>query len=256
MRGLKGKVAIVAGAAPGNIGAATAVRLAEEGAAVVAADLNEAAARSVVEEIRALGGRAIARSFDITDEASYKELVDVTIKEFGRVDGLFNVAADLSAGTVGRDSDVMSVPLDVWRHTIDVTLTGYMYGIRHTLPIMIERGGGAIVNTMSSIVWMGEDRRVAYQAAKAGLYGLTRHTASLGGKHGVRCNSVAPGVTLTGAALANLTDEYRNEILASVRSPRLGVPADIAAMVAFLLSDDGGYVNGQAILVDGGANFT
>ena len=203
-----------------------------------------------------MGGRAIARSFDIADEASYKELVDVTIKEFGRVDGLFNVAADLSAGTVGRDSDVMSVPLDVWRHTIDVTLTGYMYGIRHTLPIMIERGGGAIVNTMSSIVWMGEDRRVAYQAAKAGLYGLTRHTASLGGKHGVRCNSVAPGVTPTGAALANLTDEYRNEILASVRSPRLGVPADIAAMVAFLLSEDGGYVNGQAILVDGGANFT
>jgi NAD(P)-dependent dehydrogenase (short-subunit alcohol dehydrogenase family) len=92
--------------------------------------------------------------------------------------------------------------------------------------------------------------------AKAGLYGLTRHTATLGGKHGVRCNSVAPGVILTGAAFANTTEEYRNEILASVRSPRLGVPEDIAAMVAFLFSDDGAYVNGQAILVDGGAHFT
>ena len=93
---------------------------------------------------------------------------------------------------------MISVSLDVWRHTIDVTLTGYMYGIRHTLPIMVERGRGAIVNTMSSIVWMGEGRRVAYQASKAGLYGLTRHTASLSGKDGAmqlcgagRCSSKA-----------------------------------------------------------------
>jgi NAD(P)-dependent dehydrogenase (short-subunit alcohol dehydrogenase family) len=256
MRGLKDKVAIVAGAAPGNIGGATAIRLAEEGTVVVAADLNEDAARSIADEIRALSGRAAARPFDITDEASYKELVDFTVKEFGRLDGLFNVAADLSAGTVGRDSDVISVPLEVWRHTIDVTLTGYMYGIRHALPIMIEQGSGSIVNTMSSIVWMGEDRRVAYQAAKAGLYGLTRHTATVGGKRGVRCNSVAPGVILTRAALNATTEEYREGILASVRSPRLGVPEDLAAMVAFLFSDDGAYVNGQTILVDGGANFT
>ena len=139
MRGLEGKVAIVAGAAPGNIGAATAVRLAEEEAAVVVADLNESAAQSVVDEIRELDGRAVARSFDISDEASYKELIDFTVKEFGRLDGLFNVAADLSAATVARDSDVLSVPLDVWQHTIDVTLTGYMFGIRHALPIMIGR---------------------------------------------------------------------------------------------------------------------
>ena len=256
MRGLKGKVAIVAGAAPGNIGAATAVRLAEDGVAVVTADLNETAARSVADVIRASGGRALAQSFDITDEASYRRLVDFAVKEFGRLDGLFNVAADLSADTVGRDSDVISVPLDVWRRTIDVTLTGYMHGVRSALPIMIKQGGGSIVNTMSSIVWMGEDRRVAYQAAKAGLYGLTRHTATLGGKHGVRTNSVAPGVILTGAALANTTLAYREEILASVRSPRLGKPEDIAALVAFLFSDDSAYINGQTLLVDGGANFT
>lgn len=256
MRGLKEKIAIIAGAAPGNIGGATAIRLAEEGAAVVAADLNEAAARSVADEIRALGGRAVARGLDITDEASYKNLVDFTVKEFGRLDGLFNVAADLSANTIGRDSDVMSVPIEVWRRTIDVTLTGYMYGIRHALPIMIQRGSGAIINTMSSIVWMGEAQRVAYQSAKAALYGLTRHTATLGGKHGVRCNSVAPGVILTSAALKATTEEYRAGILASVRSTRLGVPEDIAGMVAFLFSDDGAYVNGQTILVDGGANFT
>ena len=87
----------------------------------------------------------MARRVDISEEGSCHALVDFTAKEFGGLDGLFNVAADLSAGTIGRDSDVMSVPLEVWLHTIDVTLTGYMYGIRHALPILIERGGGAIV---------------------------------------------------------------------------------------------------------------
>ena len=150
----------------------------------------------------------------------------------------------------------MSVPLDVWHHTIDVTLTGYMYGVRHALPLMIERGGGAIVNTSSSSVWMGEAEHVAYQTAKSGLIGLTRHTATLGGKHGVRCNLVAPGSGPHKTALRATTEKFRQEILDSVRSPRLGAPEDIAAMVAFLFSDDGAYVNGQTILVDGGAHLT
>jgi NAD(P)-dependent dehydrogenase (short-subunit alcohol dehydrogenase family) len=256
MRGLQDKVAIVAGAAPGNIGGATALRLAQEGMNVIAADLDEAAAAAVVDEINSAGGCAASRGFDITEEASYDELVGFIAKQFGGLDGLFNVAADLSAGTLGRDSDVISVPLDVWQHTIDVTLTGYMYGIRHALPLLIERGGGAIVNTTSSAVWAGETEHVAYQAAKSGLIGLSRHTATLGGKHGVRCNLVAPGVILTKAALKNTTEEYRKKILASVRSPRLGAPEDLAAMVAFLFSDDGAYVTGQTILVDGGANLT
>jgi NAD(P)-dependent dehydrogenase (short-subunit alcohol dehydrogenase family) len=223
---------------------------------VTVADLNEAAARAVADQIRSAGGQAVARVFDITQEASYARLIDSTVKEFSGLDGLFNVAADLSAQNIGRDSDVISVPLDVWQHTIDVTLTGYMYGVRHALPRLIERGGGVIVNTTSSEVWMGEDVRVAYQTAKSGLVGLTRHTATLGGKHGVRCNLVAPGFTLTEAAFKNTNDEYRKQMLASVRSPRLGAPEDIAAMVAFLFSDDAAYINGQAILVDGGANLT
>lgn len=256
MRGLHGKVAIVAGAAPGNIGGATAIRLAQEGMKVIAADLNQAAAEAVVEAIRSAGGTATARTFDISVDASYAELVNFAAKEFGGLDALFNVAADLSPKTLGGDSNVMSVALEVWQHTIDVTLTGYMYGIRHALPLMIERGAGAIVNTSSSSVWMGETEHVAYQSAKSGLTGLTRHTATLGGKHGVRCNLLAPGVILTKTALRATTETFRQEILASVRSPRLGVPEDIAAMVAFLFSDDGSYVNGQTILVDGGAHLT
>jgi NAD(P)-dependent dehydrogenase (short-subunit alcohol dehydrogenase family) len=256
MRGLDGTVAIVAGARPGDIGSATAVRLAEEDATVVVADLHESDAEAVVAEIRELDGRAAAQSFDICDEASYKALIDFTVNEFGRVDCLFNVAADLPASTTDQDRDVISVPLDLWRHTIEVTLTGYMYGIRHALPVMIKQGGGAIVNAVSTCAWTGADRDVDYQAANAGLYGLTRHTAALGGKHGVRCNSVVAGVILTSAALANTTEEWRTEILASVQSPRLGIPEDLAAMVAFLFSDDAAFLNGQTIHVNGGATLT
>ena len=253
MRGLRGKVAIVAGAAPGNIGAATAVRLAEDGAIVVAADRSESATKSLADEIRASGGQAVGRSFDVTDERSYRELIDFTLSEYGALDGLFNAAADLSAATVARDTDAMSVPLAVWRRRIEMTLTGYSYGIRHALPIMLERGRGSIVNCMSSIVWMGEDGRVLHQSAESALYGLTRQTATVGGKGVVRCNSLAAGVILTGAAGRALNDEHLAQILASIRSPRLGVPEDIASVVAFLLSDDAPYINGQTIVVHGGA---
>jgi NAD(P)-dependent dehydrogenase (short-subunit alcohol dehydrogenase family) len=97
---------------------------------------------------------------------------------------------------------------------------------------------------------------VAYQASKSGLVGLTRHAASLGGKHGVRTYLLSPGVILTTIAEATMTEEFRESIVATVRSPRLGEPEDLAAMAAFLLSDDASYVNGQSILIDGGANFT
>jgi NAD(P)-dependent dehydrogenase (short-subunit alcohol dehydrogenase family) len=105
MRGLRDKVAIVAGAAPGNIGGATAIRLAQEGMKVIVADLNTAAAQVVVDEIRAAGGYAVAKGFDITDESAYKELIEFTAREVGGLDALFNVAADLSSGTIGRDTD-------------------------------------------------------------------------------------------------------------------------------------------------------
>jgi NAD(P)-dependent dehydrogenase (short-subunit alcohol dehydrogenase family) len=254
--GLDGAVVIVTGATPGDIGAATAVRLALEAATVVVADPTESAAQALVAEIRELDGTAAARSFDVGDEASYKALIDSTVSEFGWLDGLFNVAGDIFNVPAGFPVDeieqhplVDSILTALSRHTIDDTLTGYTYAIRHALPVMIEQAGGVIINAVSTGVWTGADRHVAYQ-------GLTRHTARLGGKHGVRSNSVAAGVILTRAALASTTEEWRTEILASLRSPRLGIPEDVAAVVSFLFSDDAAYVNGQTIHVDRGDNFT
>ncbi len=103
---------------------------------------------------------------------------------------------------------------------------------------------------------MSENVRVAYQTAKSGCRYYAGTPATLGGKHAVRCNLVAPGFTLTEAAFRNTNEEYRNRMLASVRSPRIGAPEDIAAMVAFLFSDDAACIDGQTILVDGGANLT
>ncbi|MFJ7439690.1 SDR family NAD(P)-dependent oxidoreductase [Methylorubrum thiocyanatum] len=254
MRGLDHKISVVAGAAPGNIGAATALRLASEGATVVAADLDLAAAEAVAEEIRAAGGRAVAGQVDIGDEGSFAKLLNKAARDLGGVDHLFNVAADLSADTIGVDStnDITTLPLAAWQRTIDVTLTGYMYGIRHALPLMRARGGGSIVNTMSAAVWMAEPIRAAYSAAKAGVAALTRHTARIAGREGVRCNAVAPGTVLTASLLRTLPEAEQARQLAEIASPRLGRPEDVAAAVAFLFSDDGGWVNGQVISVDGG----
>jgi NAD(P)-dependent dehydrogenase (short-subunit alcohol dehydrogenase family) len=146
------------------------------------------------------------------------------------------------------------------------TRTEWLYAAEMETLRMITQGAGLsdilnhvcasidrlIVPSITTILLMDPDesQRVAYQTAKSGLIGLNRHTATVGGNHGIRSNIVAPGVTLTAAAVKILNEEYRNQILASVRPTRLGVPEDIAAMVAFLLSDDAAYVNGQTILVD------
>jgi NAD(P)-dependent dehydrogenase (short-subunit alcohol dehydrogenase family) len=254
MRGLDQKICVIAGAAPGNIGGATAHRLSSEGATVVVADLNSAAAQALADEIKAKGGHALAGQVDISSEKSFEELLKSTARDLGGVDHLFNVAADFSANTMGRDSshDVTTVPIEVWKRIIDVTLTGYMYGIRHALPLMIARGGGSIVNMMSATVWLGEPMRVSYASAKAGVAALTRHTATIGGKKGVRCNAIAPGAVLTEAALRIMPEADREKMLSETPSHRLGKPEDIAALIAFLFSDDGEWINSQIISIDGG----
>jgi NAD(P)-dependent dehydrogenase (short-subunit alcohol dehydrogenase family) len=254
MRGLAGKVCIVAGGAPGNIGGATAQRLLEEGAKVVVGDLNADAAMALADQLTPLGD-IVGTAVDISQEESFKNLIEVAVDRFGTVDSLFNVAADLSAATIGADSShtALDIPIEVWQHTIDVTLTGYLFGIRAALPIMLEKGSGSIVNTMSAAVWMAEPVRVAYASAKSGVEALTHHIATIAGKQGVRCNAIAPGTVRTAANIATMTPDEVEKQIAAVRSPRLGTTEDIAAAVAFLFSEDASWINGQTLLIDGGA---
>ena len=129
-----------------------------------------------------------------------RELIAAAVGEFGGLDGLFNVGADMRA--LRGDTDVVDIDLAVWDRLLTVNLRGYLLTMRHAIPHLLERGGGAIVNTSSAAAFQGEPARPAYAAAKAGIGALTRHVATRWGREGIRCNAVAPGFTATEAIRA------------------------------------------------------
>ncbi|QOV37327.1 SDR family oxidoreductase [Streptomyces ferrugineus] len=251
MRGLQGKRIVIAGGAAG-IGASTAERLTKEGASVVIGDRNLDAAQTTAKRLNETGGTALAVEFDLADESSIQALIHTAVTELGGIDGLFNVGADLSPQNLGRDTNLLDMDLAVWRRTFEVNLFGYALTCRAAIPHLLAQGGGAIVNTSSGSAWIGEPERPAYGASKAAINALTRHIASAWGKQGIRCNTVAPGVTMTETAQQQAGEELKAMVLGMVRSPRLGLPADPAAAATFLLSDDATWVNGQAWSIDGG----
>ncbi len=252
MRGLGGKVAVVVGGA-GGIGTATCVRLAEEGCAVAVGDLDGAAAAEVAERITAAGGHAMALETDIGDEEQVRALIDRTVAELGGVDILHANAADMSPEGIGSDSNVVDMGLDSFDRSIRAGARGHLLCARHAIPRLLERGGGALVFTSSGSAFAGEPQRPAYAMSKSAINALVRHIASRWGREGIRANAVAPGLVRTEKNFQILDNEDTlNMVLSTMRSPRVGKPDDIAAMVAFLASDDGEWINGQVIAVDGG----
>ena len=257
-RRFEGQVAIVTGAA-GGIGRACAERLAAEGAAVVIADIDAKGSQETVARIEQAGGRALAHETDVASEASVVELVEVTRQELGPVDVLHSNAADTSLAVLGSDGDLLSTDLSVWDRTFEVNLRGTVLCCRAVLPDMLERERGAIVITSSSSGLTGDLARIAYGASKAALNSLTWNIATLYGKRGVRCNAVAPGMVLTegapdvGARDSDLPPDAAVAFaLTHHLTPRVGVPMDVAALVAFLASEEAGYITGQVIPIDGG----
>lgn len=253
MRGLSGKRVVIAGGANG-IGAGTAERLSAEGANVVIGDINLEAARATADRITNAGGKALAVEFDLADEQSVQVLFDTAVAELGGVDGLYNVGADVSADVLGRDGDLLDMDPAVWRRTLEVNLIGYALTARAALPLLLEQGGGTIVNTSSAAAHVGDQKRAAYQTSKAGINALTRHIASRWGKEGIRCNCVSPGIVLTESAeKMALSPEALEFARMTIPSPRFGKPSDLAGVVAFLLSDDAEWINGQVWSISGGA---
>jgi NAD(P)-dependent dehydrogenase (short-subunit alcohol dehydrogenase family) len=251
MKRLEGKTILMFGGA-GGIGTATSQRAAEEGANVVVGSLHEANAEKVAAQIAELGGSAIAVGVDIGDDASVAAAVAKATDAFGGIDAVHVNAADMTMETIGNDSDAASIDLDVFDRSVHTNLRGYLICTQHAIPALLARGGGAIVYTSSAAAFVGEPERPAYAITKSGLNGLVWHVASRWGKDGIRANAVAPGPTVSDAVEAHLPASYKDTMLATVRSPRLGRPEDIAAMVVLLASPDGEWVNGQVISVDGG----
>lgn len=246
---LKGKVVLVAGAASG-LGAASARWLAQEGAKVVVGDLNAEGAERAAAGIRAEGGEAVAVEFDISDDASVGHLVSAAARTYGGLDAVHVNAGDMSA--VQKDTDVVDIDLSIWDRTIAVNLRGHMLVSRHAVPELLARGGGAIVYTSSIASFTGDAKRPAYAATKAGINALARHVASRWGKEGIRANAVAPGLILTPEIEHGAPPEMLRSMLGRTRSTRHGRAEDVAGMVSYLISDEGAWINGQVLNVDGG----
>lgn len=250
MKRLEGKTAIITGTA-GGIGAATARRLAAEGAQVVLADINVTGAEKTAEQIRAAGGDCFVHYLDLGDEASIAALVAATLEKYGKLEVLFNNAADTRVETMVKDAAIQFMDADLWDGVFRINTRGTMLMIKHALPALIASGNASIINTSSGASLRADLFRVAYACSKGAVNVLTEYVAAQYGKKGVRCNAVSPGLVVT-----ENTNEGQAHNFAMYEAhhltPRLGEPDDLAAMVALLASDDGRFITGQVIAVDGG----
>lgn len=250
MRGLSGKAGVIAGGGRG-IGAATAHRFAEEGAAVLIGDIMPEWAEETAAAIRAAGGRATGMRLDGTSAASQGEFVAAAVAEFGRLDFYHS---NLAGGTEG-DIDALNCPEDVLDRSFAINTKSHFLATQAALPAMLERGGGAMIYTSSGAASGAAPWQVAYPMTKNAIHALARHVAAKWGKQGIRANVICPGLVLTEAVKQHLTDEYVERGLKAIPHTRLGDPNDIAAAVAFLASDDGTWINGQVWHVNGGAQM-
>jgi NAD(P)-dependent dehydrogenase (short-subunit alcohol dehydrogenase family) len=178
-------------------------------------------------------------------------MIRTAVESFGGVDVLHNNATDSSLNAV--DKDIVSLDMAVFDRLVAVNLRGQFLGCKHAIPHMLARGGGSIVNTASIDGFVGRGVRAAYGACKAGVVLLTKSVASQYGTRGIRCNAVAPGLTLTPGAVGNASQEYIEASLRNYPMPRLCTPEDVARAVLFLASDEAAYVNAATLMVDGGA---
>ena len=255
MKGLIDKRFVIAGSASG-IGAAVAKRLASEGAKVIVGDINKEGAEAVANDITTSGGIAHAIHFDLADESSTNALIQAAVDHFGGIDGLANVGADLSPALMDTDLDILEMKQSTWERTLRVNLMGHAFTCREAVRNFVQQGsGGAIVNVSSEAASCGEDTRPAYAASKAGVNALTRQIALRWGKEGVRCNAVAPGITMSDTAEEMMPEDFKQSWLDLTTMKRFGRPEDLAATIVFLLSDDTSWVSGQVWHVNGGTHF-
>lgn len=252
MGNLDGKVILVAGA--GGIGTGLAQRYAAEGARVVLGDINTESTEAVVGAIKESGGQAVAVHLDGADEASASAAVATCIETYGGLDGLHANFAFL--GDCNPEAGILELPLEVYDETQRVNARGYYLCTRAALPAMIERGAGSIVYTSSAAANASTPAQVAYAMSKAAGQALMRHVATRYGQAGIRANTIAPAMTLH-PGIANLVPEEMIDwarSAAAIKS-RVGNPDDIASMGALLLSDQGSYITGQVISIDGGTTM-
>lgn len=246
MNRFENKVAIVTGAA-GGIGSAIAARLASEGAKVVISDVNFEAAQAVVETIQGNGGKAVAIAADISKGDACRELVRKTVAELGTIDILVNNAG------INRRGNLLSLSEDDWDISFAVNLDSMFHLCRAVLPIMIDAGGGAIVNTASQWGLYPAPGHIAYNVTKAAVASFTQNLARDYAPHKVRVNAVCPGEIHTPMLEAGVRRSGRTiaDLDKMVPFGRIGKPEEVAALVAFLASDEAAFMCGSLVEITG-----
>jgi NAD(P)-dependent dehydrogenase (short-subunit alcohol dehydrogenase family) len=244
------KVAVITGAASG-IGRSTAIRFAGEGASVVIADLNREGGDAVVRDCKENGGNAVFQLADVSKEENIKSAIDRAVKEFGRLDIIYN-----NAGLGGAVGAIEKTTAENWDRSFSILLRAVFLGIKHAIPELRKAGGGSIISTASIAGLRGAAGLHAYCAAKSGVISLTRSAAIELAKDKIRVNCICPGLIATPLTYNRLPggEQTATQIFAGFQPwPRTGRPEDIAAMALFLASDDSEFVTGQAMVVDGAA---
>jgi 3-oxoacyl-[acyl-carrier protein] reductase len=244
MFSLKDKVALVTGASQG-IGRETALALAQAGAKVAVAARNEEKLTSLVNEILAVGGEAIAVKMDVADPDQIKSGFKQTLEKFARLDILVNNAA------ITRDGLALRMKLEDWDAVIRTNLTGAHLCIQQALSTMMRARGGRIINIASVVAEMGNAGQANYVAAKAGLVGLTKAIAIEIASRNITVNAVAPGFIATPMTDV-LSDKVKDELKLRIPLGRMGTARDVASAIVFLSSDEAAYITGHVLDVNGG----
>ena len=246
MARLKDKVATITGGGSG-IGRATCLLFAREGAKVVVADYVAEGGNETARQISAAGGQAVFVQADVSKSADVQNLIGAAVRNYGRVDILFN-----NAGIEGPSAKLANLKEEDWDRVIAIDLTSVYLGMKYVIPEMIKQGGGVILSTASVAGLVGFQGSGAYAAAKAGVINLTRLAALEYADKNIRVNCICPGVIETPMVERVMGGRPRERVVRSEPIGRLGRPEDIATAALFLASDESSFATGAPFIIDGG----